>query len=173
MGFQRDTQAGTGTGNSDHWSAPLPVPEVREGGESVWDLWVEASCRLDLAFAPTEPSDAAPLCTASGVAETVATEVRPRLLSVQSLMVLARRNNRACPAPAQWTQLYELLGGEGQHDLQAPPLQPWVWPRLSGLQKRLRFREHVEWAERHGRLEQIARFMNALGEGDWVHMGED
>ena len=51
-------------------------------------------------------------------------------------------------------------------------MQAWLWPQLSGLQKRLRFREYVEWAERHGRLDQIARFMRALEEGDWEHMGE-
>ena len=70
-------------------------------------------------------------------------------------------------------QLYLDLGGDQCPDLQVPPLQPWLWPNLSGLQKRLRFREHVEWAERNGRLPEVARFMAQMTEDDWVHMGED
>jgi hypothetical protein len=51
-------------------------------------------------------------------------------------------------------------------------VQPWLWGQLSGLQKRLRFRDHVEWAERHGRLGQVAHFIGGLPEAGWVHMGE-
>jgi hypothetical protein len=151
----------------------MPLPDAREGGDSAWDLWHEASLRLDLAFAPTEPSGLGEMRTESGMGEAVVTEARPRFLTVHSLMVVARRNNRVCPDPEHWTRLYHLLGGEHSPDLQAPPLQPWLWPKLSGLQKRLRFREHVEWAERKGQLGEVARFMATLSEADWVHMGED
>ena len=157
----------------DPWAPAMPLPEASEGGDSVWELWHDASRRLDLAFAPTEPSGLGQLNTTSGVGEAVATEERPRFLTVHSLMVVARRNNRVCPHPSHWIQLYELLGGEQDPNLPAPPLQPWLWPQLSGLQKRLRFREHVEWAERHGCLNRVAGFMNGLGEADWVHMGDD
>jgi hypothetical protein len=172
MARHNDRQANPGL---DAWiggSARLPAPDAEEGGDSAWELWQEASRRLDLAFAPTEPSSLAPASTGSEDPEPAATETRPHLLNAHTLMVIARRNNRVCPRPPQWSQLYQLLGGERQADLLSPPVQSWLWPRLSGLQKRLRFREHVEWAERHGRLEQIARFMTALQEDDWVHMGE-
>ena len=151
----------------------MPLPEAREGGDSAWDLWHEASQRLDIAFAPTEPSGLGEVHTESGMGEAVVTETHPRFLTAHTLMVVARRNNRVCPEVPHWNRLYQLLGGERHHDLQAPPLQPWIWPRLSGLQKRLRFREHIEWAERNGQLAQVARFMDRLVEADWVHMGED
>ncbi|HET8746874.1 MAG TPA: hypothetical protein VFM98_14800 [Ramlibacter sp.] len=173
MARQRDARTKSGTLEPENWVSRLPVPEAHEGGDSAWDLWHEASKRLDLAFAPTEPSSVVPVTTEGGCAEELVGPERPHLLSVHTLMVLARRNNRVCPLPAQWAELYRLLGGDGQPELQAPPLQPWLWTRLSGLQKRLRFREHVEWAERHGRLELMARFMGGLEEGDWVHMGEE
>jgi len=176
MARQRDPTSKTDapkTPATEHWSSRMPLPDAREGGDSAWDLWHEASRRMDLAFAPTEPSSVAPVSSIGGGPEDVAAPVRPHVLTVHALMVLARRNNRVCPLPSQWLELYRLLGGERQPELQAPPLQPWLWPRLSGLQKRLRFREHVEWAERHGSLELMARFMGGLEEGDWVHMGEE
>ena len=151
----------------------MPLPEAREGGDSAWEQWQEASRRLDLAFAPTEPSSVGGLSGMGGPAEDAASDTAPHLLTVHSLMVVARRNNRACPDAAHWSALYRQLSADGHPELQPPPVQPWLWPRLSGLQKRLRFREHVEWAQRHGRLEQVARFMGELQEQDWVHMGED
>ncbi|HET8746873.1 MAG TPA: hypothetical protein VFM98_14795 [Ramlibacter sp.] len=152
----------------DAWPYTIPAPEALEGGDSLWAEWEEASRRMDLAFAPTQPSQAVPL---SGKApEPAPAEHHP--LSADALMVRARRNNRVCPLPAKWLQLYDALDGERYADLPPPPVQPWMWRKLSSLQKRLRFREHVEWAERHGRLEQLARFMDRLAEDDWLHMGE-
>jgi hypothetical protein len=156
---------------ADHWHASrLPVPDAQEGGESAWEFWQEESRRLDLAFAPTEPSHLAEIADDPIAHEPPA--ARTHLLNAHALMVVARRNNRVCPRPAQWSELYQLLDGERYSDLQAPPVQPWLWGQLSGLQKRLRFRDHVEWAERHGRLGQVAHFIGGLPEAGWVHMGE-
>lgn len=156
---------------ADHWHASrLPLPEAHEGGESAWEFWQEESRRLDLAFAPTEPSHLAEI--APEPVEDDTEGARTHLLNAQALMVVARRNNRVCPRPTQWTELYRLLDGDRYSDLQAPPVQPWLWGQLSGLQKRLRFRDHIEWAERHGRLGQIAHFIGTLPEAAWLHMGE-
>ena len=54
-------------------------------------------------------------------------------------------------------------------DLQPPPLA--IWTKLSDLQKRLRFRETLAWAERHGKLDVVGQFMLELPEDDWLHMG--
>jgi hypothetical protein len=153
----------------DSWLQPPPKPDVREGGDSAWEQWQEESRRLELAFAKTQPSNLLPL--AGGEPAEAGT---PRLpWSTDDAMVLARRNNRVCPQPPLWEQLYLLLEGDRYADLPPPPTQRWMWSKLSNLQRRLRFREHIEWADRHGRLEQMARFMEALAEEDWVHMGEN
>ena len=150
-----------------NWLHSVPVPEAREGGDSTWELWQEASRKMDLAFAETQPSMAAPL------SDLGTDELSPGALTAQALMVEARRNNRVCPRPQHWLQLYHQLEGSGYVDLEPPPVGPWLWSKLSDLQKRLRFREHVEWAERHGKLEPVARFMAGLAEADWLHMGEE
>ncbi|GAB3777310.1 hypothetical protein GCM10028796_56270 [Ramlibacter monticola] len=171
---------------SGHWPYTMPSPEAKEGGQSLWELWHSEKQRLDAAFAPTRPSEAAPLAGAP-VAASAEPEPEPdpqpepepdpdlaraRRLSADLLMTVARRNNRVCPREVPWTRLYESLGGRRFEDLQPPP-GDGVWPNLSFLEKRVRFREHMLWAQRHGRLRQVALFVQGLAEGDWVHVGEE
>jgi hypothetical protein len=150
------------------WLQPLPVPEAREGGDSTWALWHQASRELDAAFGPTEPSQPAPL-SVEARREPAASPAAPG--SADALMVRARRNNRVCPQPAAWIRLYGELGGSRIVDLPPPPVD-WIWSKLSAIQKRLFFREYLEWAERHGRLTHVAQFMDGLQEADWVHVGD-
>lgn len=151
--------------DDDTWLIPLPVPEAREGGESTWDLWHEAERQFEKAFAPTLPSDQAPLAPPARAAEASGQD------TADGLMAVARRNNRVCPQPAQWLRLYQLLQGDKFMDLEPPPVNQWIWGKLSHLQKRMRFRDHIEWAARHGRLPVVAGFMRDLSEADWLHMG--
>lgn len=155
---------------TESWPFAPPVPEAVEGGESVWDAWHEAARQLDEAFAPTQPSEVMPLAPAAGPPAQVHAAQHP--LSADALMVIARRNNRTCPRPQLWQRLYEELQGDRHEDLAPPPIQPWIWSKLSALQKRVRFREHVEWAERKGKLNVVAEFIDAMHESDWMHMGE-
>jgi hypothetical protein len=150
----------------DEWLHPPPVAEAVEGGESMWDLWQETARRLDQAFAPTQPSSQVPLV------DDDESPPATQALSVDTLMVMARRNNRVCPRPAAWTRLYEELGGNRYVDLQPPPVQSWNWTKLSRLQKRLHLRAHIEWADRHGKLPVVAGFFQELAEQDWVHMAD-
>lgn len=154
------------------WLDSLPAPEVREGGESTWELWHEAERQLDAAFAPTEPSGHAPLSVGTGADAARVGRTAANELSADTLMVVARWNNRVCPRPELWTELYHRLGGTSYVDLPPPPVDRWIWTKLSALQKRLCLRETIEWAERHGKLPQVAKFMESLAEVDWLHMGE-
>jgi hypothetical protein len=151
------------------WLQPLPQPEVKEGGESIWDLWHEAVRELDEAFQPTQPSDSVPLAV-DARDEARQAPAQRGALTVDELVAQARRHNRACPQQAQWLRLYHELGGSHATDLPPPPIE--FWRKLSGLQKRLFFREYLEWADRRGRLAVLARFMDSLSEADWLHIGE-
>jgi hypothetical protein len=156
----------------------MPSPEVREGGHSLWEMWREAARSLEHAFAPTQPSQAAPVAPlAPAVDDGAAPPSSPAApvlhpLKAEVLMVAARYNNRVCPLPGPWALLYETLGGARSQDLRPPPVQAWQWAMQSPLQKRLHFREHIEWAARHRRLKPVALFMKGLQESDWLHMGE-
>src|SRR3954470_19887063 len=115
MASQREFRSiATARAGGDDWPSRMPAPDAHEGGESAWEDWQEASRRLDLAFAPTEPSSLAPMSTGSALSQLEQAETRPHLLSADALMVVARRNNRVCPRPVLWSQLYQVLKGERQ-----------------------------------------------------------
>jgi len=40
------------------------------------------------------------------------------------------------------------------------------------LEKQLRFKEHIEWAQEHGQLDAIGRYLRSLSEEEWIHFGE-
>ncbi|MEJ8836079.1 hypothetical protein [Ramlibacter sp. AN1133] len=166
------TRPGTDDWKTAHWPYTMPSPEAREGGHSLWELWREAARGFDAAFAPTQPSQAGEVCIGSAAPLAGPSVPVPHPPTAEALVLAARHNNRVCPRPGPWARLYEALGGARYQDLPPPPVQPWQWAALSSLEKRLRFRAHIDWAARHRRLKPLAAFMNGLPEEDWLHMGE-
>jgi hypothetical protein len=158
---------------NNQWPCSIPTPEAREGGMSTWEIWDQESRRLDLAFAPTQPSEPANLLPETGDEPPPPPLMSLERLTVDDVLHAARHHNRVCPQPEAWAALYRRLGGERFADLRQPPVQPWTWSKLSALQKRVRFREHIEWADSHDRLKQIARFIDGMPESDWLHMAAD
>jgi hypothetical protein len=53
-----------------------------------------------------------------------------------------------------------------------PPLILAAWNYASDEEKMQRLAEHLEWAERHGRLTALAGFLRNLNETDWHHVGD-
>lgn len=170
----------------------IPAPEaVERNGESVWALFSEISRQHDAGFADTAPASGGIGLSASeapGWAKTrpfnssdapLLRGRRPdaqQLFSLDAAMLVARRNNRVCPRPEQWTQFAALLPARKSlrgTQLPPPPVTGPAWSVTPPLTKRLCFREQIEWAEREGVLESVMAFMQALPESDWLHMGED
>jgi hypothetical protein len=167
----------------------IPAPEAVEGGESVWAIWSEVNKQHENRFADTAPASAPMKLTANaenpGWAPTQSMkpsapsprrrEAQP-LFTLDAAMLVARRNNRVCPRPERWQELFSLLPARktlrGPQTPPPPPLGP-AWAVTPPLTKRLCFREHVEWAERQGVLEALMGFMQTMPEDDWLHMGED
>lgn len=95
--------------------------------------------------------------------------------SVESLVAYCRENNRVCPLPPLWNQLWELLPNRtriGAGWQPPPPLILAAWHDTPAMLKMLRLAEHIEWAAQHGVLESAARFLRGLSEEDWFHIGE-
>ena len=40
------------------------------------------------------------------------------------------------------------------------------------IERQLRFKEHLEWAQQNDQIEQIGAFLPALPEDQWCHFGE-
>lgn len=95
--------------------------------------------------------------------------------SFDSLWRYCTADNRVCPMPQRWNELFGKLkdtrrGGNGWEP--ALPLILAAWHDSGAMFKTLRLREHIEWARDHGQLEEIGAFVRALREEDWFHIGD-
>ena len=167
----------------------IPAAEaIERSGESVWALWSEVNQQHENRFADTAPAtrDQRPPSEDQAWAKTQpasALKAPPRkrvaeapLFTLDGAMLVARRNNRVCPRAERWQELHGLLPArKTQRGEQKPPMPPTgpAWSKTAPLTKRLLFREHIEWAEAQGVLENVMAFMQTMPETDWLHMGED
>ena len=62
--------------------------------------------------------------------------------TVDTLTVYCRNDERVCPLPKPWQQLWEILA------------------------------EHLQWAAKHNLLPEVAAFLRGLREDEWHHLGE-
>jgi hypothetical protein len=174
------------------WEAgdSIPAPEAIHGdGESAWALWSQVSHQHEQRFADTAPATRPPGMTTEEVqwaATQPAGAVLPRrtakanaaaaIFTLETAMLVARRNNRVCPRPGRWDAFMQLLPARKTlRGTQQPPVPPTggAWAVTPSLTKRLCFREQIEWAERAGALEAVMAFMQSMSEEEWLHMGED
>jgi len=52
------------------------------------------------------------------------------------------------------------------------PLILGAWNYASNLEKMMRLTEHIQWADKHGKLTEISAFLRGLAESDWHHLGD-
>ena len=93
-------------------------------------------------------------------------------IEVSDVMTLARRNNRACPVPPAWAAFHRLLPVReyrGSRIPPPPPIEGTAWAASSPMQKRLRLRDQIEWADRTGALMAAYDFLSAIPEEQWHH----
>lgn len=165
----------------DRATAPGALEEL---GDSAWQRFEELRQRSERQFAPTEPGRRGPPSAGRAFqptqpvthldgGEPVRKASRRRTpLSLDEVMVVARKNNRACPMPDAWQALHELLGAQQQHGPAAPaPIDGPAWGVVSPMQKRLRLRDQMEWAEAAGALAAVHAFLVGLPEEQWLHFG--
>ena len=95
--------------------------------------------------------------------------------SVESLVAYCREENRVCPLPQRWNELWEMLPDRQRHGAGWEPALPLIlaaWHDTPGTLKMLRLAEHIEWASQHGALEVVSKFLRGLAEDQWFHLGE-
>lgn len=96
-------------------------------------------------------------------------------VSLATIAALAAENGRICPKPASWSKLYDLLP-ETRHDaygqIPAGPVASARWSDTGDEQKIGRLREHLQWAEQHGALDRVHRFLASLPESEWHHASD-
>lgn len=90
----------------------------------------------------------------------------------QDLLYYCKDNERVCPLPPHWYQL-QLRFLQTEIDGKSVPnaliLGGW---HADDEAKRMRLAEHINWAEKIGKLSQVDKFLRNLREEDWYHTGE-
>lgn len=94
----------------------------------------------------------------------------------QKLTFYCKANNRACPLPSFWNELYELLPNKKRNDKggwePALPLILGAWHTTPVILKIMRLQEHIVWADEHGAINEVNKYLRALPEDGWYHLGE-
>ena len=140
------------------------VDVVEKDTDTSWALFQALQGQQERGFEKTRPGGlaAAPAAAPASAAEAV---------TIDDVLVEARRNNRVCPLPAIWQRLYAYLPHTGPHLSQVPATHA-EWAQVPPLQKRARLREHIEWAASQGVLRQVYEALRKLPENRWHHIGE-
>ncbi len=166
----------------DGTRATAPVPLEETSSESAWQLFQELQ-RMD--GVPVSGRDAGAPAPAPGFEPTQPMHARPpapqspsgpqqQPVTLEAVLQLARRNNRACPLPESWVALHRLLPArvaDGKRFPAPASFDDAAWSVTSAMQKRLRLRDQIEWAQRMGALQAVFEFLSALREEEWHHFG--
>jgi hypothetical protein len=85
-------------------------------------------------------------------------------------------NNRICPMPMKWNDLFGMLKNTKQNsDGGWTPSLPLIlagWEHTVPLQKHLVFKEQIQWASDNDQTEEIGIYLRSLPEEEWAHYGE-
>jgi hypothetical protein len=97
------------------------------------------------------------------------------MVTIEETLAEIQKNDRVCPQPPQWRELYEMLPDKKRKGAGWEPALPLIlaaWWDTPAMFKTLRLQEHIEWAEAHGCLERIFVFLRSLSEEQWHHVGD-
>lgn len=96
--------------------------------------------------------------------------------TLESLSAYCSEHKRLIPMPERWNELYQLLRNTRQKPSGGwePPL-PLIlaaWHHSLPLEKKLRFKEQLSWANDQGQIEEVGKFLRSLPENDWCLLGD-
>ena len=85
-------------------------------------------------------------------------------------------NNRLCPTPTKWNDLFGMLKNTKQNSdggwTPPLPLILFAWETTMPIEKQLRFKEHIQWAYDNKQIEEVGKYLRSLVEEEWAHFGE-
>lgn len=93
-------------------------------------------------------------------------------ITLETLKEYCKDNNRICPVPKSWNQMWKKLLMRKGVGTPPAPLILAAWWEAPGILKQLRLMEQLEWADRNGMLPIISRYLHTLTEDQWHHLGD-
>ncbi|MCD4813430.1 hypothetical protein K8S19_07045 [bacterium] len=95
--------------------------------------------------------------------------------NIDDLVNYCKEKGRVCPVPMKWKEVWELLPNKNRKGSSWEPSLPLIlaaWYDTPAILKMIRLKEHINWAEQHGVLDEISFFLRNLSESDWFHIGD-
>ena len=96
--------------------------------------------------------------------------------TLEQLIEYCKDKERICPQPQVWNSMWEKLKGKkrvGAAGWEPPlPLILAAWWDASASSKQFRLVQHLTWADTHGQIEEIAKFLTSLTEEQWFHLND-
>jgi hypothetical protein len=93
--------------------------------------------------------------------------------TADALVEYCRTGRRICPQPQAWNRVWEMLPDRKQERSSgwnpSLPLILAAWHHATDLEKILRLREHIQWADEHGAISAIDEYIRGLSEEQWFH----
>jgi len=115
---------------------------------------------------PTEPMGLMPSAAPRGLPDSL--ELAPIEVTLYEVMGIARKDNRVCPQPSRWLEMYRILQDKaGLHALPSQPLVGSAWAATPPMAKRMAFHEQLEWADKNHCLTPVHEFLKTLRDSDW------
>ena len=96
------------------------------------------------------------------------------MATLEEVLAEKQKNDRICPRPDKWKQLYRMLPSKRGKDGKFKPALPLIlaaWWHAPAYAKINRLREHIEWADTYGCLDEVYAFLRSLPEKEWLHFG--
>lgn len=84
---------------------------------------------------------------------------------LESVLDEATKEGRVCPQPPNWNKLWVLIGAK-QGGSPAPLILA-AWNFSSDLDKSVRLKEQISWADTNGYLEKVYGFLTDLDRAEW------
>ncbi len=81
-------------------------------------------------------------------------------------------NERVCPQPSRWNDLWKMLSGRRQLGDEWEPALPLIlgaWWHTSTLEKRQRLISHLQYAAATDVLKKVDEYLRSLPETEWAH----
>lgn len=87
---------------------------------------------------------------------------------LSDLIQFIQTEGRVCPLPQYWDKLWKMLPEKNDVGLRlSPPLILAAWWYSSNTAKMARLREHIEFADKMGRLNEVDSYLRMLPLSCW------
>ena len=94
---------------------------------------------------------------------------------LDQLREYVRQNQRVCPMPDRWNELWKMLPNRHRVGAEWQPPMPLIlgaWWHTPPLAKAGRLLEHLDYAAEQGVLTDVERFLRSLPENEWAHLSD-